>query len=211
VQGQTPSVTRISIIYECFSASMKDLSDILELSIDEMSEWGVMDWRQLNLAVMLCTKSSIILDSTYDCGAESSERASWLAKCLDTLCHRARELHGMAMAGAGACASSGQEQDKDHFLKRIANEWSNVKIYHQTCVQRNHPQPQAQSRPPQAQATMHPNHQAQPQPQPPSLQQQGLLQSSDFPFDVDAFNDVYWYGLGDAEASSSTFTTNWQM
>jgi len=25
---------------------MKDLSDILELSLDEMSEWGVMDWRR---------------------------------------------------------------------------------------------------------------------------------------------------------------------
>ncbi|KAK5219651.1 hypothetical protein LTR72_008035 [Exophiala xenobiotica] len=210
VQGQPPSVTRISIIYECFSASMKDLSDILELSLDDMSEWGVMDWRQLNLAVMLCTKSSIILDSTYDCGVESSQRASWLAKCLDTLCQRARELHGMAMTGAGAGASSSPEQDKDHFLKRIANEWSNVKIYHQTCVQRNQPPPQAQAQAqtqPQAQVTMHPNHQA----QPPSLQQQGLLQSSDFPFDVDAFNDVYWFGLADAEASSSTFTTTWQM
>ncbi|KAK5239132.1 hypothetical protein LTR40_014815, partial [Exophiala xenobiotica] len=124
---------------------MKDLSDILELSLDDMSEWGVMDWRQLNLAVMLCTKSSIILDSTYDGGVESSQRASWLAKCLDTLCQRARELHGMAMTGAGAGASSSPEQDKDHFLKRIANEWSNVKIYHQTCVQRNQPPPQAQA------------------------------------------------------------------
>jgi len=203
VQGQTPSVTRISIIYECFSASMKDLSDILELSLDEMSEWGVMDWRQLNLAVMLCTKSSIILDSTYYGGVESSQRASWLAKCLETLCHRAKALHEMAMAGAGA---SPGHQEKDHFLKRIANEWSNVKIYHQNCVQRNQPQPQPQE---QAQVTMHPGHQSQPQPQPPSLQQ-GLLQSSDFPFDVDAFNDMYWFGLGDGEASS-TFTTGWQM
>ncbi len=157
---------------------------------------------------MLCTKSSIILDSTYYCGVESSQRASWLAKCLDTLCHRAKELHEMAMAGA--CASPGH-QDRDHFLKRIANEWSNVKIYHQNCVQRNQPQPQTQLQPQgqtqtQTKVTMHPSPY---QPQQLSLQQ-GLLQSSDFPFDVDAFNDMFWFGLGEAEASS-TFTTNWQM
>ena len=30
---------------------MKDLSEILELSLDEMSEWGVMDWRRKYLSV----------------------------------------------------------------------------------------------------------------------------------------------------------------
>ncbi|KAK4945618.1 hypothetical protein LTR10_015237 [Elasticomyces elasticus] len=186
-QGQTPSITRTSIIYECFDSSMKALSSIVELSLDEMADWGVMDWRQLNLVIMLCTKSSIILDSAY-ASLESSQRADWLAKCLDTLCLQARELHRTAVAG------DPQAQEKDHFLKRLATEWHNVKTYYQNCVQRNLPQPQ------QIPIGLQPA---------PAIQQG--LQTLDFPFDVDPFNDMYWFGLADTTDAAALNTADWPM
>ena len=166
---------------------MKALSVSVELSLDEMGDWGVMEWRQLNLAVMLCTKSSIILDSAYP-GPESSQRADWLAKCLDTLCLQARELHRTAVAG------DPQAQEQDHFLKRLATEWQNVKSYYLNCVQRNLPQPQ------QVSVGL----------QPAPAVQQGL-QTLDFPFDVDPFNDMYWFGLTDTTDAAAISATNWPM
>jgi len=166
VQGRTPSVTRISIIYECYSASMKHLSRAVEVPLDEMSRWGIMEWRQLNLSLMLCAKSSIVLDSTY-CTVESSQRANWLGKCLDTLTARAKELYLMTVGNMPA------GQDHDHFLKRIANEWSNAKACIRTCVQQNQPDPQIST----------------------STQQYQALMSWDSSFDFDSFNDAYWLGM----------------
>lgn len=188
-QGQIPSITRTSIIYECLDASMKVLSSVLEMSDDELADWGVMEWRQLNLAVMLCTKSSIILDSAYP-SPESSQRAGWLAECLDTLCLRTRELHRIAIDADG----DPQAQNQDHFLKRLATEWQNVKACHQNCVLRNLPQPQQM-----------------PMGNPPAPVMQQGLQTLDFPFNVDPFNDMYWFGLADTTDVAALNTTNWQM
>ncbi|KIX09385.1 uncharacterized protein Z518_00464 [Rhinocladiella mackenziei CBS 650.93] len=163
LQGQTPSVTRISIIYECFVSAMKYLSEVLELTLDDMADWTSLDWRALNFCIMLCTKSSIILDATTfgsgGAGPEASQRAAWLYKCLDTLCMRTRELRrlvttchnpvnnntasdasgGVSNGGAGV-PQSGDSRDRDrdhwHFFKRLATDWAHVKICHQNCTQK---------------------------------------------------------------------------
>src|ERR1700761_887250 len=52
LQGQTPSVIRVSILYECFNSIMKYLSCVLENALDEMGDWTSLDWRSLNFAIM---------------------------------------------------------------------------------------------------------------------------------------------------------------
>ncbi len=217
LQGQTPSLTRISLIYECFTSATAALADSLDQSLDDMADWGVVDWRSLNLAVMLSTKASIVLDAA---GAtprnESSQRAAWLGKTLDTLCARVRELHRLAV-GIGEDDAGG---GPDHFLKRMATEWTNVKIYYQSCIQKclsqamaaaatgqttNPPQPHQ----PQPQ---HPHSQPQQtslqQPQPPHPQSSLPLQPMEFPFEVDPFNDMFWLGFAESEA---LLNNNFQM
>jgi len=173
LQGQIPSLTKISIIYECFTAAMKFLSDALELSLEEMTGWTNLDWRSLNFAVMLCTKSSIILDSSYP-GNGRSERAEWLDKCLGTLCLRAKELHLMVGAPVG----------QDQYFRRLSTDWANLKLYYQNCMQRNLPQASATAANPAS--TMQPG-----------------FQSLDGQLDMDVFNDMFWTSYGDTEGMLS--------
>ncbi|KAJ9603318.1 hypothetical protein H2200_012096 [Cladophialophora chaetospira] len=177
LQGQTPSVTRISILYECFNATMKYLSCIMESSLDDMIDWTSLDWRALNYAIMLSTKASIILDSAY-VSTEASQRAAWLGKCLDTLCLRAQELNRL-------------KGDKCSYFLKLAHEWANVKTYHQNCIQKSLA---STSRP--RQSTL----QQQSQPSMQVDQQTTSVPYLDNAFDVDPFSELFWAGFGDSEA-----------
>ncbi|KIW70790.1 hypothetical protein PV04_03030 [Phialophora macrospora] len=179
LQGQTPSVTRISILYECFNATMKYLSVVLETALDDMIDWTSIDWRALNFGIMLSTKSSIILDSAY-VSAEASQRAVWLGKCLDTLSLRAQELHRM-------------KGEKCSYFLKLAHEWTNIKMYHQNTIQRTLSATTA------ANTTQHPQQQ-------PPLSAQAQQQSTgvtfmETAFDVDPFNELFWAGFGESEPS----------
>ena len=176
LQGKTPSVTRVSILYECFNAIMKYLSCVIENSLDDMIDWTSLDWRSLNFGIMLSTKSSIVLDSAY-VSTEASQRAAWLGKCLDTLCLRAQELHRM-------------KGDKCSYFQKLAHEWTNVKIYHQNCIQRTLSSTSGQSA-------------IQPQSQPPAevQQQANNVPFLDAAFDVDPFSELFWAGFGDSEVA----------
>ncbi len=174
LQGQTPSVTRISILYECFNAIMKYLSCVIENSLDDMIDWTSLDWRSLNFGIMLSTKSSIILDSAY-VSTEASQRANWLGKCLDTLCLRAEEIHRL-------------KGDKCSYFQKLAHEWANIKTYHQNCIQRTLSSTSGQS-------VIHP------QSEPPAeiQQQTNNVPFLDTAFDVDPFSELFWAGFGDSE------------
>lgn len=174
VQGQSPSPQRTALIYECLVSCTKTLSEMLELSLDEMADWGIMEWRSLNLVAMLSTKSSIILDSSY-CSPESSSKATWLGKCLDTLSSRAKELHRMA----------GSPRGQEHFLHRMSTDWTNLKNYHQSFLQKS----LAQAFPNQQQSV------------------QPALQAFEFPGDVDPFNDMFWLGIESEAAMTASFQT----
>ncbi|EXJ80913.1 hypothetical protein A1O3_07201 [Capronia epimyces CBS 606.96] len=193
LQGQTPSATRISIIYECYTSSMRFLSDVLDLSLDDMADWTSMDWRYLNLAVMLCTKSSIILDSAQ-CATEASQGAAWLYKCLDTLCVRVKELH----------RQSGAPPAQDHGLKRMAGEWSAIKVYHQTCIHRN----LSQTGPTSASGGVNANG----NPTANASANAGVAVGANIHapiqqffdngvFEMDPLNDIFWTGFTDADGS----------
>jgi hypothetical protein len=183
------SVTRVKFIYECYTASMKYLSKAVEVPVEEMGLWGIFEWRQLNLVLMLCAKSVLVLDSTY-CTVESSERATWLGKCLDTLAARAKELHVMTARNLP------HDQTQAHFLDRMANDWSNIKTYFRTCVQSNQPEPPSQI---SATTTMVPS----------NLQQYLPIATTEISFDFDAFNEAYWLDMNVAEIPG--LINGWQL
>jgi hypothetical protein len=169
-------VTRVSILYECFNATVKYLSVVLETALDDMIDWTSLDWRALNFGIMLSTKSSIILDSAY-ASTESSQRAAWLGKCLDTLCLRAQELHRM-------------KGEKCSYFLKLAHEWANIKMYHQNTIQRT------------LSATTAANTAQQPQQSHLAAQTQQQSTGVTFvenAFDVDPFNELFWAGFGDSE------------
>lgn len=177
LQGQSPSVTRVSILYECFNATMKFLSFLLENGLDEMEDWTSLDWRALNFGIMLSTKSSIVLDAAY-VSTEASQRAAWLGKCLDTLCLKAQELHRL-------------KGDKCSYFMKIAHEWANVKMYHQNCIQRNLSPAMTASTSQQHQSLSAP-----PQQQQASTNNASYMESA---FDLDPFNELFWAGFGDGD------------
>ncbi|OCT50482.1 hypothetical protein CLCR_07438 [Cladophialophora carrionii] len=170
LHGQAPSVTRLSILYDCFNATVKYLSCVLENGLDDMVDWTSLEWRALNFAIMLSTKSSIILDSAY-VSMEASQRAAWLGKCLDTLCVRAQELHRM-------------KGEKCSYFLKLAHEWANIKMYHQNTIQRALSATTAQQQ-------SHLSAQTQ--------QQTAGVSFMDNAFDVDPFNELFWAGFGDSE------------
>lgn len=102
--------------------------------------------------------------------------------------------------------SSLQAQKQDHFLKRIANDWSNIKACYQNCVQRNQMQQQQQQQQQETQTTQMTTVSTQQQQQP---QAPLLFPSAEFPFDFDGFNDSYWFGIGEGEVSG--LHSGWQM
>ncbi|EXJ62419.1 hypothetical protein A1O7_02854 [Cladophialophora yegresii CBS 114405] len=174
LHGQAPSVTRLSILYDCFDATMKYLSCVLENGLDDMVDWTSLEWRALNFGIMLSTKSSIILDSAY-VSMEASQRAAWLGKCLDTLCLRAHELHRM-------------KGEKCSYFLKLAHEWANIKMYHQNTIQRALPAP-----------TVANTAQQQSQLSVQTQQQNAGMSFMDSAFDVDPFNELFWAGFGDSE------------
>ncbi|KIX96703.1 uncharacterized protein Z520_07422 [Fonsecaea multimorphosa CBS 102226] len=177
LQGQVPSATRVSIIYDCFNCAMKYLSSVLESSLDEMADWTTLDWRALNFLILLSTKSSIILDSAY-VSTEASQRAAWLGKCLDTLCQRAQELHRLKTDGCS-------------YFQKISNEWANMKIYHQNCLQRSLSSSTGANS-------------AQLSTQLPAQQHQtSSVPYLDNGFCVDPFNELFWAGFADSEQGLS--------
>ena len=124
LQGQTPSMTRISLLFECFTSVQSYLGQVIELSVEEMAKWPSLEWRALNLSIMLGTKSSLILDSPCNT-ADSAARVDWLCDCLDTLCLRTTALYQM----------TGAAPDQDHYFRRASTDWSNVKKYYQAGIQ----------------------------------------------------------------------------
>jgi hypothetical protein len=143
-----------------------------------MADWTSLDWRALNFAIMLSTKSSIILDSAY-ASAEASQRAAWLGKCLDTLCLRAQELNRL----------KGEECS---YFNKLAQDWANVKSYYQNCTQRTF----------SASTTVNTT---QRQPQLPAQTQQPTSNAAymDATFDVDPFNELFWAGFGEADVGAA--------
>lgn len=218
LQGQTPSVTRISLIYECFTSAIDYLADVLNTSVSEMSDWTSLDWRTVNFAVMLSVRSSIILDSAY-VSPEASQKADWLDKCLDTLCLRTRELHRLILEREGGGPDA---NERDHYFRKIASDWANVKSYHQNCMQRTTGMAQtpltsgAVSAPTtttnninannnnngsmqmQAPAQAQGNRQQQQPPQQPQCVP--ALSAFEMPFDMDPFSELFWTGFTESDA-----------
>lgn len=157
---------------------MKFLSFLLENGLEEMEDWTSLDWRALNFGIMLSTKSSIVLDAAY-VSTEASQRAAWLGKCLDTLCLKAQELHRL-------------KGDKCSYFMKIANEWANLKIYHQNCIQRNLSPAMASSTTQQQQQ----QHQPLPAPQQQPSANVPYMESG---FDLDPFNELFWAGFGEGD------------
>ena len=124
LQGQTPSITHISLLFECFTSVQSYLSQVTELPVEEIAKWPSMDWRALNLAVMLGTKSSLVLDSPCTT-PESAARVNWLCDCLDTLCLRTKELYQI----------TGSAPDQNHYFRRASTDWSTVKKCYQAGIQ----------------------------------------------------------------------------
>ncbi|EXJ66186.1 uncharacterized protein A1O5_10802 [Cladophialophora psammophila CBS 110553] len=173
LQGQAPSVARVSIIYDCFNSTMKYLSSVLECPLDEMADWTALDWRSLNFIIMLSTKSSIILDSAY-VSTEASQRAAWLGKCLDTLCLRAQELHRL-------------KTESCSYFQKISTEWANMKVYHQNCLQRSLPSSTAANGAQMSTQLATQEHQP------------CHVPYVDNAFDLDPFNELFWAGFADSE------------
>ncbi|OAL30291.1 hypothetical protein AYO20_08769 [Fonsecaea nubica] len=173
LQGQVPSATRVSIIYDCFNGIMKFLSLALESSLEDLADWTAVDWRSVNFAIMLSTKSSIILDSAY-ASTEASQRAAWLDKCLDTLCQRAQELHRL-------------KNDDCSYFQKLANEWANMKIYHQNCLQRS------------LSSSNGTNSVQLPTQLPAQQQHAATVAYLDSAFGMDPFNDLFWAGFAEPE------------
>jgi len=172
-QGQAPSTVRLSIVFECFDATMKCFSLVLDTPLEEMADWTVLDWRSLNFGIMLSTKSSIILDSAY-VSMEATQRVAWLGKCLDTLCSRALELH--------------QLQGKEcSWFSKLAHDWENVKVYHQNCIHKA-----LQS------ATTAITTQHQPQLSVQASQQPTGVQYMDNAY-LDPFNEMFWAGFAESD------------
>ncbi|OAP61373.1 hypothetical protein AYL99_03576 [Fonsecaea erecta] len=185
LQGQVPSATRVSIIYDCFHCTMKYLSTVVDCPLDEMADWTALDWRAMNFLIMLSTKSSIVLDSAY-VSTEASQRAAWLGKVLDMLCERAQELHRL-------------KNDSCSYFQKISNEWANMKTYHQSCLQRSLSS---------STATNNAQLSTQLPPPPPQQQQQHQQQHQhqhistpyvDTAFGMDPFNEMFWAGFAESE------------
>ncbi|OAP64207.1 hypothetical protein AYL99_00179 [Fonsecaea erecta] len=127
IQGQPLSLTRMSIICECLSSASRYLSHVLDCSLEHMADWTCSDWRSINFIVMLSTKCSIILNSNPSWAtSDTSQRAAWLDKCIDTLCSRLNEFQSLAPAGLNY-------YEGNHFEKLISN-WKDVKAYHQRWI-----------------------------------------------------------------------------
>lgn len=126
LEGESPSLARITMIYECFISSMEYLSMCLKISLKEMTDWTSLDWRCLNCMVMLALRSSIILE-TCSPSIEESQRAASLDKCLGTLYHRIEELQLLV----------GVTLHQDNYFRKLSADWANAKAYHERCVRKN--------------------------------------------------------------------------
>jgi hypothetical protein len=188
LQGQAPSVIRISIMYECFNAVLKFLACALENTLEDMADWTAVEWRSLNFAIMLSIKTSIILNSAY-VNSEGAQQAAWLGKCFDTMVVRAQEMHKLR---GSQCS---------YFMK-LAHEWANMKMYHQNCIQRHQPFASVTTGAPSSKAHIQQQiptpMQQQQQPPPPASNQY-----FDAAFDLDPFSELFWGGFGDTEPGMS--------
>lgn len=123
LEGQKPSADRIEILLQCFDTTKEYLNAVLSLATESMTGWNCMDWRSLNYALMVNSRSATIIDSFCYC-SESSRRAEWIDHCYDTLCNRVIGLGGMA------------DLAQDHFLVRLSEDWSNAKSHYHQSVDR---------------------------------------------------------------------------
>ena len=116
LEGQTPSVGRIEILLECFNTTKDYLNAVLNLPADSMTDWIYMDWRSLNYALMVNSRSATVLDSFCYCN-DSIQRAAWLDSCYDALCSRVRLLERGMVTSTENC-----------FFARLSVDWANAKI-----------------------------------------------------------------------------------
>ena len=121
LEGQTPSVDRTEILLQCFDTTKEYLDAVLSLVAESLTGWNCMDWRSLNYALMVNSRSATIIDSFCYC-SESSRRGEWLDHCYDTLCSRVRRLGGVA------------DLAEDHFLTRLSMDWTNAKSHYHHSV-----------------------------------------------------------------------------
>ena len=123
LQGQAPSVTRIQILLDCFNETRAYLDLVGALTAEALSDWSVIDWRSLNFAIMINSKSAVILDSFCYCD-ESPQRATWVDNAYGLLCTRAQSVAEMA----------GRFGD-GNFLDLFVKDWNNAKSQYQQSVQ----------------------------------------------------------------------------
>ena len=121
LEGQAPSVDRTEILLQCFNTTKEYLNAVLSIAAESLTGWNCMDWRSLNYALMVNSRSATIIDCFCYC-SESSRRAEWLDHCYDTLCNRVRGLGGMA------------DLAQDHFLVRLSVDWANAKAHYHHSV-----------------------------------------------------------------------------
>jgi hypothetical protein len=123
LQGQTPSLTRIGILLECFNTTKTYISWMLTAMPVEMVSWSQMDWRMLNYGVMVNSRAATIIDS-FCYSPESMDRASWIDTCYSALCE-----HIASLLRSG-------HRDGSHVLARVASDWENARLaYHKTVQQ----------------------------------------------------------------------------
>ena len=121
LQGQAPSIARIEIIVECFTAAKEYLTSVLDVRLSEMTEWTCLDWRTLNFAVMVSSRAATILDS-FCYSNDSIPRAAWIDHCFDSLSNRIRMLRSMMTS------------NQDHYFECVAAGWLHAKLYYHQGV-----------------------------------------------------------------------------
>lgn len=176
LEGQKPSITRISMIFECLNASMSFLTSAVEDSLQEMTDWTSIEWRALNFAVMLSTRSSIILECSSATIPQSSYAAQ-LDRYLDIVCARAKELQQMAES----------MKNYENCFKRYATDWSSVRSLRQKCIQQ------------------HNNHIAATSTSGPMASQIDFQPYDQQMFDINVFSDQFWTGFGEQENMPASF------
>lgn len=139
LQGQTPSVARIDMLLELFNSTKDYLDNICAVAPKEMPEWSSLDWRMVNYAILVNSRSAMILDTFCYCG-DSIQRGQWMESCYSNLCGTTRKLLRTASLG------------EQHLLERLTADWTSLKASYQRSVQQAIPQNSNAVQDPQAEA-----------------------------------------------------------
>ena len=110
------------MLLELFNATKEYIDHICAMAPKEMSDWTSLDWRMLNYAILVNSRSATILDTFCYC-TDSIQRAQWVEESYSALCGRTRSFLRTASLG------------QHHLLERMAADWTTLKVSYQRTVQ----------------------------------------------------------------------------